>query len=155
LDKAQKLDPGPLPAFDAVRNEFLNASGDPRIAAFNTELHMLQGEVGKMVRAGVLTDQEQNALNANISAAKSPQQIRTVLDAYHELVNGRINAVDAETQRQMGPFYDPKKHSLINDTTQKQFDQYNSNNWGRPQAAAAPKPGKYKWNPQTGQMEPQ
>jgi hypothetical protein len=132
LDKAEKLGNGPLPAFDAVRNEFLNASGDPRVANFNTELHMLQGEVGKMVRAGVLTDQEQSALNSNISAAKSPKQIRGVLDAYHELVNGRINAVDSSTQRVMGDFYDPKKHSLITPETQKMFDKYNSNDWGRP-----------------------
>jgi len=132
LDKAEKLGNGPLPAFDAVRNEFLNASGDPRVANFNTELHMLQGEVGKMVRAGVLTDQEQSSLNSNISAAKSPEQIRGVLDAYHELVNGRINAVDSSTQRVMGDFYDPKKHSLITPETQKMFDKYNSNDWGRP-----------------------
>jgi hypothetical protein len=56
----------------------------------------------------------------------------------------------------MGDFYDPKKHSLITPETQKMFDKYNSNNYGRPQAAqnsAAPKPGNYKYNPQTGQME--
>jgi hypothetical protein len=90
-----------------------------------------------MVRAGVLTDQEQSSLNSNISAAKSPEQIRGVLDAYHELVNGRINAVDSSTQRVMGDFYDPKKHSLITPETQKMFDKYNSNDWGRPKTQNA------------------
>ena len=157
LDKAQKLNNGPLPAFDAVRNEFLNASGDPRVADFNTELHMLQGEVGKMVRAGVLTDQEQSALNANISAAKSPEQIRGVLDSYNELVSGRIAAVDSSTKAAMGKGYDPTKYSLITPETQKAFDKFNGNNWGRPQTQqntnAPLKPGNYKYNPQTGQME--
>lgn len=137
LDKAEKLGNGPLPAWNAAANEFSNQSGDSRIGAFNTELHMLQGEVGKMVRAGVLTDQEQSALNANVSSAKSPEQIRAVLDAYHELVNGRISAVDSATQRVMGDFYDPKKHSLITPETQKMFDKFNSNSWGRPQAKGA------------------
>jgi len=157
LDKAQKLNNGPLPAFDAVRNEFLNASGDPRVSEFNTELHMLQGEVGKMVRAGVLTDQEQSALNANISSAKSPEQIRGVLDSYNELVSGRIAAVDSSTKAAMGKGYDPTKYSLITPETQKAFDKFNGNNWGRPQTQqntnAPLKPGNYKYNPQTGQME--
>jgi hypothetical protein len=137
LDKAEKLGNGPLPAWNTAANEFRNQTGDPRIGEFNTELHMLQGEVGKMVRAGVLTDQEQSALNANISSAKSPEQIRGVLDAYHELVNGRVNAVDSATQRVMEDFYDPKKHSLITPETQKMFDKFNSNQWGRPQSKGA------------------
>ena len=157
LDKAQKLNNGPLPSFDTVRNEFLNASGDPRVSEFNTELHLLQGEVGKMVKAGVLTDQEQSALNANISAAKSPAQIRGVLDSYNELVSGRIAAVDSSTKAAMGKGYDPTKYSLITPETQKAFDKFNGNNWGRPQTQqntnAPLKPGNYKYNPQTGQME--
>ena len=135
-DAASKLPNGELPAFNAATNEFLNQTGDPRVKQFNTEIHALQGEAGKMFRAGVVTDQEMRELSSNISAANSPEQMRGVLDSFRTLVQGRVNSLDSRGQQVMGKAWNPDKYSVITPDTRKQLDQYDSNSWGRPQTPA-------------------
>lgn len=135
-DAASNLPNGELPAFNAATNEFLNQTGDPRVKQFNTEIHALQGEAGKMFRAGVVTDQEMRELSSNISAANSPEQMRGVLDSFRTLVQGRVNSLDSRGQQIMGKAWNPDKYSVITPDTRKQLDQYDSNSWGRPQTPA-------------------
>lgn len=132
LDKAEKLPNGPLPAWNAATNEFLNATGDPRIKAFNTEVHAVMGEAGKMFRGGLVTNQEMNELSSNISAANSPAQLRGVLDSYKELVQGRVNSLDSSGQQIMGKAWDPNKYSVLNPVAKEKLAAYENNSWGRP-----------------------
>jgi len=132
LEKAEKLPNGPLPAWNAATNEFLNATGDPRIKAFNTEVHAVMGEAGKMFRGGLVTNQEMTELGRNISSANSPAQLRAVLDSYKELVQGRVNSLDSSGQQVMGKAWDPNKYSVLNEAAKKKLSEYEENQWGRP-----------------------
>ncbi|CAB5170281.1 hypothetical protein UFOVP155_15 [uncultured Caudovirales phage] len=132
LDKAEKLPNGPLPAWNAATNEFLNATGDPRIKAFNTEVHAVMGEAGKMFRGGLVTNQEMTELGRNISAASSPAQLRGVLDSYKELVQGRVNSMDSSGEQIMGKAWNPEKYSVLNKAARDKLTAYENNSWGRP-----------------------
>ncbi|UOF77918.1 hypothetical protein [Caudoviricetes sp.] len=133
LEAAKALPNGKIPAINRATLEVENATGDPRITAFNARLHMLQGEMGKMINGGLITEGEKGRLEELISASKSPEQLRAALDAYNSLVAGRISAVDSATQGAMGKFYDPNKHSLATGRTRELLDKYNKDTWGRPQ----------------------
>lgn len=132
LEKAEKLPNGPLPAWNAATNEFLNATGDPRIKAFNTEIHAVMGEAGKMFRGGLVTNQEMTELGRNISSANSPAQLRAVLDSYKELVQGRVNSMDSSGEQIMGKAWNPEKYSVLNKTAKEKLAAYEQNQWGRP-----------------------
>jgi len=132
LEKAEKLPNGPLPAWNAATNEFLNATGDPRVKAFNTEIHAVMGEAGKMFRGGLVTNQEMTELGRNISSANSPEQLRAVLDSYKELVQGRVNSMDSSGEQIMGKAWNPEKYSVLNKTAKEKLAAYEQNQWGRP-----------------------
>jgi hypothetical protein len=159
LDAAKDLPNGTVLSFNRAQGAFNNETGDPRITAFNTKIHQLQGEVAKAVNAGAVTVSEADKLEAQLSAANSPQQIRAALDSYYGLVNGKVRATDDAINSVMGSFYNPDKHSVATPKTREILDRYNNDSWARPQkqqpqAGAALAPGKYKFNPQTGTMEP-
>jgi len=160
LEAAKELPNGNILKWNELGNALANQTGDPKITAFNTRLHLLQMEMGKALANGVVTVDEKKTLDSQLSAANSPAQIRAAMDGYVALLSGKAHTVDSSTQNVLGDFYNPDKHSVLLPNTRKLLDQYSSDTWGRPQQqpqqqapTGAPAPGKYRWNPKTNSME--
>jgi hypothetical protein len=132
LEKSIALKTGDFVPGNAAQGEYFKVTGDPRVAAFNTEVHAMMGEAGKMIKAGVVTNQEMRTLESNISSSSSPAQLRGVLDAFRDLVQGRIESTDSSGQMIMGKAWDPKKYSVMNPAAQSSFEKYENNQWARP-----------------------
>lgn len=158
---AKELPNGKVIRWNELGNALLNETGDPRVTAFNSRLHMLQLELGKALAGGMVTVDEKKTLEGQLSSAKSPEQIRAAFDAYAALIGGRAQNADTTTKNVLRDFYDPNRHSVILPENRKLLDQYKNDPWGKPQQqqpqqqapTGTPAPGKYRWNPKTNSME--
>lgn len=135
LDTAKDLNQGQIQLINKFKNEVNAQTGDPKVDRFLTLLHSLQGEVGKFIVNGKPPVNEMQKLDSQLNTAKSPEQIREVLDGYVFLMKGLGDGVDKTNMRLTGPTYVPDKMSLLdNKDTRELLEKYNKNTWGKPQS---------------------
>jgi hypothetical protein len=158
-DAAKDLNNAPVISWNKVKNTFESQTGDPKQTKFATAANVYLSEVAKVLKAGgTPTDTDKAEVADTFNKNLANGQLREGLLTMDGMARAKAASVDSTTQGAVQRLYDPARHSVINSYAQKQFDQADNNPWLHPekaQAATVPKPGKYRWNPQTQQMEPQ
>jgi hypothetical protein len=142
-----------VPLINSLTNEWSKISGYAGAPTINTAVRGFATETMRAMKGGMPNEGEINALVGDLPANASPQQARSVIDRITAMARQRAEETEGNIKSNMGRFMRPNL-SMFTPDVQKRIEDYNSNPFGKPKAAAAPQPGKYKWNPQTGQMEP-
>lgn len=144
---------------------YREASQDPRIANFNTVKNAVTRELTKAYQGGHITDSSVGEWSKSLHAAQTPEQLRTVIGQLNDLLSSKRLAMEEGYRQTMGKSQLPSDYSTVNARTGKIFE--NVGNWAagvKPAAGgataaapapAAPKPGKYVFDPNTGSLVPQ
>lgn len=129
---------GPLTQLaNRAKNAYLDYSGDPRIAAFNTNKKAVADEVAKVWRAsgGSEADIQENL--KNLDSAQSPEQLNAAIGTLTDLIYGKIAALQDQYTSGMGTSQAPRP--LVSPEAQAAFDKTLRRMSG---ATAAPSPAQ-------------
>jgi hypothetical protein len=143
-----------IPLINSLSNEWSKISGYSGAPTINTAVRGFATETMRAMKGGMPNEGEVNALVGDLPANASPTQARSVIDRITTMARQRAEETEGNIKTNMGRFMRPNL-SMFTPDVKSRIDDYNANPYGKPKAATAPAPGKYKWNPQTGQMEPQ
>lgn len=98
------LQAGDIPAFNALGNAISRATGGAKVTDFKTVRDAVATEVAKILRgAGSMSQQEIEEWSDNVKASASEQQLRHQLSIIAHIVYPRLEAVEVEADRVMGP----------------------------------------------------
>jgi hypothetical protein len=104
---ADKLDNSTFPTWNAVKNVYENATGDPRIKNFDTTKKAVVDELTRVWRGSGGSEGDIKTWSDQINASNSPAQLHSVIGQIGDLLESKINAL-AETYKQgMGTTADP------------------------------------------------
>ena len=102
-EKAQALDNSKVPLWNWVANKGLQATGDKRVAGFNTTATAVESELASVFKGMGATDQEIKAWRDGFSSSSSPAQFReSIVDASTKLMGSRLDALRNKYQQGMG-----------------------------------------------------
>lgn len=163
MDKADKLDNfeglGPLNApVNALVKGYRDVSQDPRIADFEATRNAVVRELTKAYQGGHITDSAVAEWMKALNASQTPTQLKTVIGTLNQLLSSKRLAMEEGYRSTMGPNpILPEQFSTMNDRTRKLFEDVENWSMGakKPSAAAkpaAPAPGKYVFDPKTGEL---
>jgi hypothetical protein len=120
-DNAAALHNTSFPMLNRVKNAYLSETGDPRIAAFNTNKKAVADEVAKVWRAsgGSESDIQENL--KNLSGAQSPEQLNAAIGTLTQLIYGKIAALQDQYASGMGTTQAPRP--LVSPEAKRAFDK--------------------------------
>lgn len=108
-----------IPAANAVKNEALVQTGDPRVVAFNQAREAVATEMAKVYRGGgVLSEKEMESWKKGFSVNASPAQIQQAISTAGKLLSGAITALDSQREKSLLP---PDEFQVVD---QKTADKY-------------------------------
>jgi hypothetical protein len=162
-DAADALNNTRFPLVNSVVNAFQQNAGDPRVDVFNATKQAVSNELSKAYRGGHVTEGDVREWQQNISSAKSPDQLRSVIGQFNELLMSKRKALEDGYKQGMGPTPPPSEFTSISGHAQDAFDKVM--NWSQggaapskgptaptsPSAAPAISEGTTASNPQTGE----
>jgi hypothetical protein len=160
VDASKNLNNVSPMVWNSVKNKFETQTGGSAPVEFQNAANIYLSEVAKVLKSGgVPTDTDKSEIASNFNQAMSQGQLRGALTTMDKMARAKIASTDSSIQGDLQRLYNPDKHGLVNSYAQKQFEQADNNSWLHPEKAQTNqntplKPGKYKYNPQTGQMEP-
>lgn len=158
VDASKNLNNVSPMVWNSLKNKFETQSGGSAPVEFQNAANIYLSEVAKVLKAGgVPTDSDKSEIANNFNQAMSQGQLRGALLTMDRMARAKIDSTDSSIKGDLQRLYNPDKHGLVNSYAQKQFEKADNNPWLHPeksQAQSAPvKAGKYKYNPQTGQLE--
>lgn len=104
-----------------LKNSYLEASGDPRIARFNTSKKAVADEVAKVWRASGGSEKDIQENLKNLDGAQSPEQLNAAIGTLTNLIYGKIAALQDQYTTGMGQTQNPRP--LVSPEAQKAFDK--------------------------------
>jgi hypothetical protein len=156
---ADKLDNTSFPILNQARNIWRTNTGDPRVDQFNTVKQAVTNELSKAYRGGHVTEGDVREWQTNISAAKSPEQLRGVIGQMNDLLMSKRNALEEGYRSGMGKTPLPAEFSSVSDHAREVFNRVSD--WAHgakpapavagAAAAAQVAEGMTATNPQNGQ----
>lgn len=156
LDNVEGLGPLNAPVNAAIKG-YRELSQDPRLADFEGTRNAVVRELTKAYQGGHITDSAVAEWMKSLNAAQTPTQLKTVIGTLNQLLASKRLAMEEGYRSTMGPNVPlPEDFSTVNARTQKLFEDVE--NWSagakKPsaKAAPAPKPGKYVFDPSTGEL---
>jgi hypothetical protein len=158
-----------FPWWNTVANTPLQATGDPRVDKFNTDKQAVTNELSKAYRGGHVTEGDVREWQSNISAAKSPEQLKAVIGEMNELLNSKRAALEDGYRSSMGKAPLPEEFSSVSKRAGEVFNRVADWSHGvkaektaapaTPSAAASalptftPKPNAtYRYDPASGRF---
>jgi hypothetical protein len=158
-----------FPWWNTVANTALQATGDPRVDKFNTDKQAVTNELSKAYRGGHVTEGDVREWQSNISAAKSPEQLKAVIGEMNELLNSKRAALEDGYRSSMGKAPLPQEFSSVSKRAGEVFNRVADWSHGvkaektaapaTPSAAASalptftPKPNAtYRYDPASGRF---
>jgi hypothetical protein len=131
-----------FPWWNTVANTALQATGDPRVDKFNTDKQAVTNELSKAYRGGHVTEGDVREWQSNISAAKSPEQLKSVIGEMNELLNSKRQALEDGYKSSMGKAPLPEEFSSVSKRAGEVFNRVADWSHGvkteKPAAAATP-----------------
>lgn len=116
---AQALDNTSIPAWNALGNAALSATGDPRVDTFNLTRHAVVDELEKAFRGSGGTQAGIEEWKAAINSSQSPEQLRAAVGKGVELLDSRLQSLGQAYDDGMGKSSDPM--DLLNPHSRKVF----------------------------------
>lgn len=107
-------DSGNTQFVNEFKNKGLNAMGSDRLSRFNADQEAAVGELSKLYKGGVATQAEVDAFKDKVKASSSPQQLRTTINEFKQLVGGKIGAMENQVNSSK-PSTAIKDRSLLTD----------------------------------------
>ena len=107
-------DSGNTQFVNEFKNKGLNAMGSDRLSRFNADQEAAVGELSKLYKGGVATQAEVDAFKEKVKASSSPQQLRTTINEFKQLVGGKIGAMENQVNSSK-PSSAIKDRSLLTD----------------------------------------
>lgn len=141
-DNAAALHNTGFPLYNRIKNFALQESGDPRIAAFNTNKKAVADEVAKVWRAtgGSEADIQENL--KNLDGAQSPEQLNAAIGTLTQLIYGKVAALQDQYASGMGTTQTPRP--LVSKEAQAAFDKtLQRMSGGAPARSGGPKVIRY------------
>ena len=140
-DNAAALHNTGYPVFNHIKNFYLSQTGDPSIAAFNTNKKAVADEVAKVWRAsgGSESDIQENL--RNLDGAQSPEQLNAAIGTLTELIYGKVAALQDQYASGMGTTQTPRP--LVSPGAQAAFDKTLARMHGEQAPSGSPKVIKY------------
>lgn len=112
-----------FPWWNSVANTALQATGDARVDKFNTVKQAVTNELSKAYRGGHVTEGDVREWQENISAAKSPEQLRAVIGKMNDLLMSKRQALEEGYKSSMGPAPLPSEFSSVSKRAQEVFNR--------------------------------
>jgi len=122
MRSADDLDNSRFPWWNSVANSALQATGDPRVDKFNTDKQAVTNEMSKAYRGGHVTEGDVREWQSNISAAKSPEQLKAVIGEFNDLLMSKRQALEDGYRSSMGAAPLPKEFTAESASARKAFD---------------------------------
>lgn len=141
-DNAAALHNTGFPLYNRIKNFAMEQSGDPRIAAFNTNKKAVADEVAKVWRAtgGSEADIQENL--KNLDGAQSPEQLNAAIGTLTQLIYGKVAALQDQYASGMGTTQTPRP--LVSKGAQAAFDKtLQRMSGGAPAKSTGPKVIRY------------
>lgn len=133
---ADELNNTRFPWWNQVANAAAQATGDPRVDKFNTDKQAVTNELSKAYRGGHVTEGDVKEWQQNISAAKSPQQLKAVIGEFNDLLMSKRQALEDGYKSSMGPAPLPDEFSSVSKHAKEVFDRVGG--WAHGEKPAAP-----------------
>jgi hypothetical protein len=137
------LDNSDFPAYNAVANWAVTATGDPRVRRLNLAKTAVADELERVFRGTGGTLEGTKNWQAQFDAASSPEQLRVAVQTAVELVRSRLEAVGDAYSRGMGLTKNPIE--FLNPRARQAYDrlvkQYEVGLQSAQPGAAAPQGG--------------
>lgn len=94
---SKQLNNKAMPAWNAVKNEFANQTGDPTVTAFNQTKEAVASELAKVFKgAGVTSEAQMREWRKALNSSMSPDQLReNIANAVH-LMGSRVQEIDRQ-----------------------------------------------------------
>lgn len=124
MQTADKLDNygGPMSGpVNWAANKWREYNQDPRVTDFNVVKQAVTNELSKAYRGGQVTEGDVQEWQSNVSAAQSPQQLRTVVGRLNKLLMSKRQALEEGYKSTMGKMPLPEEFSTVNDRTRGLF----------------------------------
>jgi len=120
LDKAAAgLDNSQWQLWNYAANKGREASGDPRVDKFNTAATAVEDELSAVFKATGSTDTSIKQWKDRLSASKSPEQYKGIIQEAVNLLDGRMQAIQGTWNQGMGgkelpkPLLTPKAQATL------------------------------------------
>jgi hypothetical protein len=163
-DAADGLGNSGFKPWNYVKNNIQDMTvGSPALVRFRNDLVTTQNELAKAYHGGHVTDAAYSAFNNAIGEAQTPAELKAAIGEISGLLQSKIEAKESGYRSSMGDAPLPSEFKATNDEARHAFSRISD--WahgikpegGRAtaQGAAAPRPGRYNYDPATGQMVPQ
>lgn len=158
LDNWQNL--GPLTSTaNSLTQSWRELNQDPRLNDFNIAKNAVSRELTKAYQGGHITDSAVAEWQRDLNAAQTPQQLKTVIGQLNELLASKRLTLEEGYRQMMGPHALPEQFSTDNKRTRAIFEDIS--NWAaggkrnpaaQQNAAPSPAPGKYIFDPASGEL---
>jgi hypothetical protein len=140
-----------------------------KVGALQTAAQHVGQEITKFYAGSPGGESERQSFLERANAAKSPQELAAVIETESELMKSRLSSIDSQIKGTLGPMSD--KYPVVRPESQKAIDVTTANvarlrggapavaapaaSQQQPQQAASPlTPGRYRYDPASGQMVP-
>lgn len=165
MDSADKLDPSDWKFVNSMRNFWSDKISDnPNLVRFRNDLVTTKNELAKAYHGGHVSDSSYAAFNQAFGDNMTGTGMKAGIGEMAGLLHSKIQAKESGYRSSMGEAPLPEEYRAINDEAKHAFSRIND--WangikpqggaaaapGAPQTSAAPPPGKYHYDPATGQM---
>jgi hypothetical protein len=120
---ADKLDNTSFPLINQAKNFFAQNTGHPEVDVFNTTKQAVTNELSKAYRGGHVTEGDVHEWQSNISAAKSPEQLRAVVGKMNDLLMSKRQALEDGYRSSMGQAPLPSEFSAVSDHAREVFNR--------------------------------
>lgn len=125
-----------MPIWNSIANTVSQATGNPQVDKFNTVRQAVTNELSKAYRGGMVTEGDVKEWQQNISASKSPAQLKAVIGQLNDLLSSKRQALEEGFKQTMGPVQLPSEFSATNNRTKAIFDQIS--NWANGGVSSSP-----------------
>jgi hypothetical protein len=142
----------PFPLVNKAKNAISHGSGNSAVNNWNQAKTYLSEEFAKLIKGGVASEGEIQAIQANLDASLSPQQRNDAIAQAAQFLQGRIDAIDKHRHDSLGEMAGDK--SLMSPEAQRILQstlRLRGNGGGAPAPSASGHVLRY--NPATGKIE--
>jgi hypothetical protein len=128
-----------------------NQRGQAAVNNWNQAVHFVSEETAKLVKGGVATEGEVNALLAQLDASKSPEQRNQAVAQLAELAHGRLASLEQQRDDVLGGM--ASGVPIMSDESRKLYDATQKLRGGQPAPQSGSGQRVLRYNPATGRIE--
>jgi len=151
-DAFDKMNNGQIPIVNAAGNWVGGALGKEAAGPFETAATGVANELGSVFRSSGMSDSEVKSWRDRISSSASPEQFKANMAMLLDMLKTRKEALQDQYRNGMGRDLPPQTFQKLEGAMAKIEQRLNPTAAAAPAATAAPAPGKYVYDPKSGQL---